>query len=1116
MTKKLIQRQVDTKSKQDEGITSSNGWYHVNPQEYNNILSRVNTSTPVNIDWPEVSVTATDPKNYRSAFHPEDIGTFTDIAMGPFNMFLPNIFKGTQAIINKDYKTIGDETLKAILPMNNIIGHAAGLALGAYQLGNKEGIPKTYNFLKNGQYGRAALSGLGDVFNAAMAGIGVKGVYGDLSNGYTKFMEGQIPQWLRNTSLWHNLTAQHRLNRAENTAKDLRKQFNINSQSEYDAAKKIYESPVFQYRVNEPIKLKPHSIPIEKMKPEAVKKAWNGIVTKGNNRSDLGSDAVFIKNINDKPTAVTSKGGYSPIQIIGGNPRVTTGEYNIPDFETGNTVKGNLQINGGNTESLLTQYGNTITGQNIPREVTGSIPLQEVLKDNYNYVQKDLPGFKGFGSSIGVMSGSLNHITHDIDGFMTKEAFDAARKVHPDITLPDNNGLASYYIKPELYGSDLNGPNHIDINVIDVNPTTGLGNSRATELYRQFFPQEYRQSVMNVAQKGNDTRQIPIVHMDGTPFTNQELLESYNPLRKTIMDSMESSKPKHVGRMMEYLAGPNPDIVHDAIQTTADEIAQTNKGFTLPKLKFGTPEENVVLLNKIGFNGDIATVAADPKKMQNVFDLWYMGEGGYFSRTAGAGDKGDIGGTINKLFRNFTDWNEKSDSSSNGHYSGAFLNAVFGNTKSVIGNSIYGVYHPKLQGIREGMTPDELISTVRRQNGWSTEKVNHEDIVKILKALRDNNLEKEADSIENIHKSGRDITFKDILSQLPNSGVDVKNAGKQIHANTGINAIGGIAYGGEGANYAGLIGDFNPNTDIGFFGRDNFGGWPSWSSRNTTTKINELTPFDIMKDYKPTIKDGTVYDKPERINIPKEQLDKYLYKGLSDQELKDIALKYINNTPNLPKNITIDEVMKLPSFKDFLKNNNPYIDKNFITGNYEFNINSFRRNLVNKKYNSHLQKAQDWSALAGNENNRLWGSIYKKRSQIRRLKENAKINTIKYGSLGALSGGLLSGGSWFYNNYNKNQDLYKKWQLSPKGQEYAQKIAALEKNHASDDEIDKAYEEDDEAFNKYKSSLNIQTHAKGGLLRQSKFNKNIKFKQFILNPLTYKFESKYLNIEPKK
>ena len=89
-------------------------------------------------------------------------------------MFLPNIFKGTQAIINKDYKTIGNETLKAILPMNNVIGRTAGLALGAYQLGNKEGIPKTYNFLKNRQYERAALSGLGDIFNAAMTGIGAK------------------------------------------------------------------------------------------------------------------------------------------------------------------------------------------------------------------------------------------------------------------------------------------------------------------------------------------------------------------------------------------------------------------------------------------------------------------------------------------------------------------------------------------------------------------------------------------------------------------------------------------------------------------------------------------------------------------------------------------------------------------------------------------------------------------------------------------------------------------------------------------------------------------------------------------------------------------------------
>lgn len=1098
MTNKLIKRQIDTKSKQDKGITSSNGQYYVNPQEYNNILSRVNTSTPVNIDLPEVSVTATDPKNYRSAFHPEDIGTFTDTAMGPFSMFLPNIFKGTQAIINKDYKTIGNETLKTILPMNNIIGRMAGLTLGAYQLGNKEGIPKTYNYLKNKQYGRAALSGLGDVFNATMAGIGAKGLYGDLSNSYTKFMEGEVPQWLRNTSLWHNVTAEHRVNRAYKTVKDLRNQFTKNAKSEYDIADKIQKSPVFQHKVPESVTVSPHSIPVEKMKPETVKKAWAGIVNK-----NWSPYEVSIENINGKPTAVTSINGYSPTQVINGSPRVTTGEYNIPDFETGNIVKGNLQINGGTNQSLFTQYGDIINRANNPREVIGLTPLQGVLRDNYNYVQKDLPGFRGFGSSIGVMDGSLSHITHDIDGFMTKEAYDAARKVHPDITTPDSRGLASYFVKPEQYGNDINGANHIDINVIDVNPITGLGNSRATELYRQFFPQEYRQSIMNISQKSNDTSHIPIVHLNGTPFTNQELLNAYDPLKKTIMDSIESSKPKHIGRMMEYLAGPNPDAVHNAIQATADEIAQTNKGFTLPKLKFGTPEENVAILKKIGFTGDIATIAADPKKMQNTLDLWYIGEGGYFSRTAGAGDRGEIGGTINKLFRNFTDWNEKTDNSSNGHGAGAFLNAVFGNSKSVIGNSVYGVYHPKLQGIYEGMTPDELISTVRRQNGWSTEKVNREDLVKILKALRDNNLGKNADFIENTYKSGKGVTFSDILSQLPNYGLDVKNAGKQIHADTGINAIGGEYY-GNNSNYAGLIGDFNPNIDIGFFGRDNFEGWPSWNSRNMTNDINlSKLPFSIMKNYKIAKKEGIPYQRPDYIKIPKEQLDKYVYKGFNNQELKDIVLKYINDTPNLPKDITIDEVMKLPEFKEHLLIYNPYIRRNY-NGDYEYNIATLRSRLASKKYNEHLRKATDWATKSGNENIRIYQNLHKKSTQIHQAKDNAKINAINWGSLGAFSGAVLYGGNQLYNYHKKDNDLYNKWQSTPEGQKYAQKIAMLEKSHASDDEIDKAYEEDDEAFNKYKSSLNIQTHAKGGLLQKSKFNKN------------NKFESKYLNIEPKK
>lgn len=1113
MASKLIKRQTGNEPKYNKetnstnGVTSTNGEYHVNPSDYQSVLNSQNNNQPLDVTLPEVTIKAADPKNYRSDFHPEDISTVTDIMMGPFGMILPNPFKATKAIIDKDYSTVGQEGLKAILPMDNVIGHTANIGLGIDQLANKNGVQKTYNLAKQGNLFGTLQSGLGDVLNTAMTLYGAKNLYGDLKNGYTKFMEGEVPQWLRNTSLWHNVTAEHRAERAYKTANDLRTQFAKNSQSEQDAANEVYTSPIFQRQVSGSVTFSPHPIPIEKMKPEAVKKAWDGIVNKSTN-PNWSLDDVSIETINGKPTAVTSINGYSPTQIIDGSPRVTTGEYNIPDFETGNIVKGNLQINGGNNQSLFTQYGDVINKAPTPREVIGLTPLQGVLRDNYNYVQKDLPGFRGFGSSIGVMDGSLSHITHDIDGFMTKEAYDTARKIHSNITTPDIRGLASYFVKPEQYGNDINGANHIDINVIDIDPTTGLGNSRATELYRQFFPQEYRQSVMNVVQKSNNTEQIPIVHLNGIPFTNQELLDAYDPLKKTIMDSMESSKSKHMGRMMEYLAGPNPDAVHNAIQATADEIAQTNKGFTLPKLKFGTPEENAAILNKIGFNGDIATVAADPKKMQNTLDLWYMGGEGYFSRTAGAGDMGEVGGTTKKLFRNFTDWNEKSDNSSNGHGAGAFLNSVYGNTRSVIGNSIYGVYHPKLQGIYEGMTPDELISTVRRQNGWSTEKINREDLVKILKALRDNNLGKVADNVENTYKSGKDITFNDLLQALPSYGSDVKNAGKQIHADTGINAIGGGSY-GNNSNYAGLIGDFNPNTDIGFFGKDNFDGWPSWSSRNIIKNVDSSElPFNIMKDYK-IRKEGVSYYRPDFINVPKEQLDKYLYKGLNDQELKDIVLNYINNTPNLPKDITTDEVMKLPEFKEYLIHNNPYLRKDYYTGDYEYNLSSLRSHLASRKYHEHLQKAIDWSTNSTNEQNRIWNNIAVKRNRIHYSKEDTKTNAIKYGSLGTFSGAVLYAGNQFYKHHKEDKDLYNKWQSTPEGQKYAQKIAILEKNHASDDEIDKAYEDSDNAFNKYKSSIHIKTHAKGGLLQKSKFNKNKKFKQFALNPFTYKFESKY-------
>ena len=54
-----------------------------------------------------------------------------------------------------------------------LIGTAARTAGGLYGLANEEGVRKTYNLARQGNYGRAALSAAGDLFNAGMAYTGI-------------------------------------------------------------------------------------------------------------------------------------------------------------------------------------------------------------------------------------------------------------------------------------------------------------------------------------------------------------------------------------------------------------------------------------------------------------------------------------------------------------------------------------------------------------------------------------------------------------------------------------------------------------------------------------------------------------------------------------------------------------------------------------------------------------------------------------------------------------------------------------------------------------------------------------------------------------------------------
>ena len=85
--------------------------------------------------------------------------------------------------------------------MSGPLGIAARTGIGTYNLANKDGVRKTWNLASQGQYGRAALSGLGDLLNAGMAAEGISHIPSFLENAATRYGQGAVQNWGRARTL---------------------------------------------------------------------------------------------------------------------------------------------------------------------------------------------------------------------------------------------------------------------------------------------------------------------------------------------------------------------------------------------------------------------------------------------------------------------------------------------------------------------------------------------------------------------------------------------------------------------------------------------------------------------------------------------------------------------------------------------------------------------------------------------------------------------------------------------------------------------------------------------------------------------------------------------------
>lgn len=131
------------------------------------------------VQLPNITVT---PQKYSSAFDPNGAEQFYDAAtLG----LVPNPFKLTRQMSNGDLKGAAGTTLQATSFGNGVGGALSRLLVGTHNLVGSNGVSKTYNLFKNGQYGQGIKSGIGDVLNGTMALDG--GKYAE--NGIIKGVE---------------------------------------------------------------------------------------------------------------------------------------------------------------------------------------------------------------------------------------------------------------------------------------------------------------------------------------------------------------------------------------------------------------------------------------------------------------------------------------------------------------------------------------------------------------------------------------------------------------------------------------------------------------------------------------------------------------------------------------------------------------------------------------------------------------------------------------------------------------------------------------------------------------------------------------------------------------
>jgi len=329
---------------------------------------------------------------------------------------------------------------------------------------------------------------------------------------------------------------------------------------------------------------------------------------------ECGLDRNFISAIKNEKNylKVNNKGEiiYEPHTKYNGMGVKASGKYT--DIQTGKTYETSFDF--GTDDKIMLTLDELSTVKKTKLEGTGKRAsvskddhLINILNKNKQHVENISDG-KVIGSSIGVSEGGMKHVSGDVDVLISQKNYN--KNIANKFPKTQDKKIAiEHNINPKI-----GDPGKVDFVIINETKTGKATGEAAMQLFRQFDPDGYYKAAKD-AIKHNKSIKIP--------YTPDELINKTDPLIKTIMDSIESTKPKHMLRFDHYMHYGNTNKVLEAQNQYIKSVVGT-KGKLAPKFDYTDIERNKRILNQMNFHGDKHIIAKNPKRMEIAMNDYYI------------------------------------------------------------------------------------------------------------------------------------------------------------------------------------------------------------------------------------------------------------------------------------------------------------------------------------------------------------------------------------------------------------------------------------------------------------------------------------------------------------